>query len=261
MNPPLHAHNLHCLHRRRLMAAGAAALAWPALGAARPSEGAGAGVMQWLPYEPDQVRRIDPIVRDFEMPGAVLRIDPVLTAQPVARSRPGATGQQPPRAYVRTEQRHGIAPWLLFGVALQEFMLKFGERSLPYPWTLCVRGKGMRFGDYAQTLAALKGFVQARVTNVDCGAMQVNWHWHSDKLVSVERALDPYPNLAVGARILRAHYEDRRDWRRAIALYHTGSDTSAETRARGERYASQALARLARQGVDVAALLRGERHA
>ncbi len=256
MYPSLHAPSQH---RRRLMAAGAAVLAWPALGGAR--QHAESGVMQWLPYDASQVMRINPIVRDFEMPAAVRRIEPVLTAQPTARYRQGAAGLQPPRAYVRTGQRHGVAPWLLFGVALQESMLKFGERTLPYSWTLCVRGKGMRFADYAQTLAALQGFVQARVTNVDCGAMQVNWHWHSDKLVSVERALDPYPNLAVGARILRAHYEDRRDWRRAIALYHTGSDASAETRARGERYASQTLTRLARQGVDVAALLRGERHA
>ena len=54
-----------------------------------------------------------------------------------------------------------------------------------------------------ETLAALKGYVGRGVTNVDCGAMQVNWRWHADRLGSIERALDPYPNLSVGAQILR----------------------------------------------------------
>lgn len=245
---------MHCppvpiLQRRHLLAAAGAVLALPAL--ARQ----GGGVTQWLPYEPSQVMRINPVLRDFELPAR--RIEPRLTRRGTRAGNPG----QPPRAYVRTGTHHGVAPWLLFGVALQESMLKFGERALPYPWTLCVRGRGLRYGSYAQTLQALRSYVQGGVSNVDCGAMQVNWHWHGDKLGSFERALDPYPNLAVGARILRGHYEARGDWRQAVALYHTGSDASASTRARGQRYAGQALARLARLGVDVPALLQGHGHA
>ena len=53
MYPSLHAPSQH---RRRLMAAGAAVLAWPALGGAR--QHAESGVMQWLPYDASQVMRI-----------------------------------------------------------------------------------------------------------------------------------------------------------------------------------------------------------
>ncbi|ROR39684.1 transglycosylase SLT domain-containing protein [Diaphorobacter sp. C33] len=245
----------------------AGAVAWPAQ----------ARVSDWLPYRPDQVRRLEPRLSGGMDHAAVssrtLRIDPVITDFEPAGARPAvhrpgkasatsatASGLQPPGAYVRIARQYGVDPWLLYGVALQESQLKFGARTLPYPWTLCVRGKGLRYAGYGETLAALKGYVGRGVTNVDCGAMQVNWRWHADRLGSFERALDPYPNLSVGAQILRGHYDARGDWRGAIALYHTGSDATAEARQRGERYAAQTLARLERLGVRHAAAIAGGRH-
>ncbi|WP_284428171.1 transglycosylase SLT domain-containing protein [Acidovorax sp. SUPP2522] len=220
----------------------------------------------WLPYRPEDVKRIEPtgaplphIPRTAAAP--TRRIDPVLQDMrpeiPLQHTQGQASmvPSHPPKAYAVTAGRMGIPPWLLFGVALQESKLKFGERTLPYPWTLCVRGQGLRYADYPETLAALKGFIARRVTNIDIGAMQVNWHWHGDKLQQPERALDPYPNLAVGAQILRGHFEAGGNWRRAIALYHTGSDNTRETLARGARYADQVLQRLGRMGVPVSALL------
>lgn len=231
--------------------AGAAGSAWPALARMAPAELA-APVWQasdWLPYAAHQVMRIEPSLTQGPESAPMLRLEPVRTSPRTARAGSRATAGQPPRAYVRVGQACGVPPWLLYGVALQESKLRFGERTLPYPWTLCVRGRGLRYGSYGQALAALRTFVGQRITNVDCGAMQVNWHWHSDKLRSFEQALDPYPNLTVGAGILRGHYEARRDWRQAVALYHTGSDAAPATRARGARYARQTLDRLARMGV------------
>ena len=242
----------------------AGAVAWPAQ----------ARVSDWLPYRADQVQRLEPRLSGEAHHGTAsgtLRIDPVITdSQPAAFHpsvhRPGKAsatttpGLQPPGAYVRIARQYRVDPWLLYGVALQESQLKFGARTLPYPWTLCVRGRGLRYAGYTETLAALKGYVGRGVTNVDCGAMQVNWRWHADRLGSFERALDPYPNLSVGAQILRGHYDARGDWRRAIALYHTGSDATVETRQRGERYAAQTLARLERLGVRHAAGIAGGRH-
>ena len=253
--------------RRLLLVSGAASVAGLSAGSVQ------ARLSDWLPYRADQIMRIDPVIDGSgrgEAPTTV-RIEPILTdfeARPEVRAAVRAAptrplpplGEQPPRAYVRTGERYKVDPWLLYGVALQESQLKFGNRTLPYPWTLCVRGRGMRFGNYQETLTALKRFVGERVTNVDCGAMQVNWRWHADRLGSFERALDPYPNLSVGAQILRGHYDVRGDWRRAIALYHTGSDATVETRQRGERYAAQTLARLERLGVRHAATIAGGRH-
>ncbi|GKT25038.1 transglycosylase SLT domain-containing protein [Acidovorax sp. SUPP3334] len=207
----------------------------------------------WLPYRPEDVTRIEPTGAQISRTptAAMRRIEPVVQDMLSA----SMVQSHPPKAYAVTAGRMGVPPWLLFGVALQESKLKFGERTLPYPWTLCVRGQGLRYADYPETLAALKGFIARRVTNIDIGAMQVNWHWHGDKLQQPERALDPYPNLAVGAQILRGHFEAGGNWRRAIALYHTGSDNTHETLARGARYADQVLQRLGRMGVSVAAIL------
>ena len=204
--------------------------------------------------EPTPMQRIEPHLTAEFRHSAALREAVVRSAQkqPVQRTaRRAATKQKaplhPPAAYVRTAARHGIPAWVLYGVALQESQLKFGKRTLPYPWTLCVRGRGLRFGSYKSTLTALKKLVAAGVSNIDCGAMQVNWHWHKDKLQTAERALEPYTNLDIGARILRACFDRRRNWVTAVADYHTGGNPAA--RARGQRYARQTFARLARMGV------------
>lgn len=266
---PAHGLEARALERRAWLARGAACLAGASAG--WPAHAAMGDAQNWLPYRADQMMRIEPHLT-ARAPGATpatVRIEPVITdfVHTPAPKRAGAgsagglppLGSEPPRAYVRTGRQYGVEPWLLYGVALQESQLKFGNRTLPYPWTLCVRGQGLRFGSYAQTLAALRERVGSGITNVDCGAMQVNWHWHSDKLGSFERALDPYPNLAVGARILRAHFDASGNWRQAVAHYHTGGDPSAQARRRGARYAEQALARLERLGVRASALPGGQR--
>jgi len=86
----------------------AGAVAWPAQ----------ARVSDWLPYRPDQVRRLEPRLSEgmdhAAMSGRTLRIDPVITEFEPATSRapvrrPGkasatsavASGLQPPGAYVR----------------------------------------------------------------------------------------------------------------------------------------------------------------
>ena len=226
---------------------------------------------EWWPYRADTPMRIGPIgpVDSLRASGATIQSKAAPTyikKLPQASIPTSAHAKRPhdqsavtavrsiylpPKAYDWIGKRFDIDPWLIYGVALQESMLKFGSHTLPYPWTLCVAGVGKRFGSYEATLQALRNYVQTQgIRNVDCGAMQVNWGWHSDKLVSFERALDPYPNLAVGAQILRTHFERKGSWSRAVALYHTGSDRDADTVARGKRYSNGVFARLGSMGLD-----------
>jgi hypothetical protein len=125
-----------------------------------------------------------------------------------------------PPGYVAMGKMHGVPPIILYGVALQESAKLFGPHVLPYPWTLNVRGTPMRFQSYQAAVAALRSYVTAGITSVDCGLLQVNWRCHHDKLGSFWAALDPYPNIGVGARLLREHFDDTRDWFRAVAHYH-----------------------------------------
>jgi hypothetical protein len=154
-----------------------------------------------------------------------------------------------PTAYVLTAAQLGIPAWVLYGVALQESKLKFGNTTLPYPWTLGVRGRGERYASFHEAKAALERHLASGVRNIDCGAMQVNWHWHQDKLGDPARALDPYANLAVGAGILKAHFEARGRWDEAIGLYHTGSWATDALRRRGARYRASVARGLRAHGV------------
>jgi soluble lytic murein transglycosylase-like protein len=144
-----------------------------------------------------------------------------------------------PRGYWWVGQRSGVPGQLLYCVAAQESVMRFGDRSLPYPWTLCARGTPLRFESYAATVNALEQLLQAGVTNVDCGAMQVNWHWHAERLVTPRQALDPYPNLRVGAALLKEHALATGDWFKAVGRYHHPSNSERAT-----RYAQGVFARL-----------------
>lgn len=125
-----------------------------------------------------------------------------------------------PPGYVAMGQRHGVPPIVLYGVALQESKQLFGRHALPYPWTLNVARKPMRFASYGEAVDALRRFVGQGVLSIDCGLLQVNWFYHREKLGSFWSALDPYPNIAAGARLLRDHFSETKSWFRAVANYH-----------------------------------------
>jgi hypothetical protein len=184
------------------------------------------------------------------------------TAGPGARIRQAVPGHlvapAPPTAYVVTAKRAGVPPWLLYGVALQESKLRLGEATVPYPWTLGVRGRGERYASFHAATAALQRHLQAGVRNIDCGAMQINWHWHRDQLVHPARALHPYANLAIGAAILRRHFMATGSWDEAVGLYHTGSVRSAEQRGRSARYRASVARGLHTHGVSMQAVIQGQ---
>ena len=136
--------------------------------------------------------------------------------------RSHARGPAPlPTGYVLVGQQAGVPPLLLYGVALQESAKLYGPYALPWPWTLNVQGAPKRYNSYVQAVAGMRSFLALGIRNVDAGIMQVNWGYHRDKLVDPARALDPYPNMSIGARILREQFERTGDWTRAIGGYHS----------------------------------------
>jgi soluble lytic murein transglycosylase-like protein len=152
-----------------------------------------------------------------------------------------------PPGYQAVGRRAGVPPLLLYAIALQESRLRFGPQALPYPWTLCVAGEPRRFDRHAQAVEALRRSVAQGIRNVDCGCMQVNWHWHADKLGSFERALEPYANLRVGATILRELYLGVAggSWYAAAGQYHTGPIRRPDQALRAQRYAAAVFAHIA----------------
>lgn len=202
----------------------------------------------WRAYAPQDTRWLKPVPAQRES-----------SDQPSPQSGPPrirrAAGQRPPAAFEAAAARHGIPAWLMYGVALQESVLTIGRAVLPYPWTLNVAGRPERHRDADGARAALRRYLRTGVTNVDCGPMQLNWRWHQDRLGTVERALDPYVNLDVGANLLADLRRSHGDWRIAVQLYHAGSLNTTERRARAQRYLASVERRLQRHGISFAAAI------
>lgn len=222
--------------------------AMPAM--AEPTKPATDSRPSWHAYAPQETRWLTSVEAKsgsatFDRPGPQ-------RMQPQIRR---AAGHRPPAAFEAAAARHGIPAWLMYGVALQESVLTIGRTVLPYPWTLNVAGRPERHLDADGARAALRRYLHAGVTNVDCGPMQLNWRWHQDRLVTVERALDPYVNLDVGANLLADLRRSHGDWRIAVQLYHAGSLSTTERRARAQRYLASVERRLQRHGFSIASAI------
>lgn len=165
-----------------------------------------------------------------------------------ASERPALTGAlRIPPGYANVAREFGIPGAFLYGVALQESAMLVGRagqrRSLPWPWTLNVAGTPARFASRAAAEHGLRRALGAGIDSVDVGPMQVNWRYHKHRLVSVERALEPYSNLRVGAALLAEHFADCQSWPEAIGRYH-----SPANKARAGSYSNAVFERLRKLG-------------
>jgi soluble lytic murein transglycosylase-like protein len=142
-----------------------------------------------------------------------------------------AVGAEPvPPGYRRVAVEHGIPAVLFYAVAKTESGRRLARtpRMRPWPWTLNIEGRGRYYGTRIEAFAALKHLLREGRTSIDIGLMQVNWRYHHTRLRDPWRALDPYYNLRVGARILRDCYRAHADWWRAVGCYHSPGSSAAQ---------------------------------
>lgn len=144
-----------------------------------------------------------------------------------------------PSAYRWIAAEHGIPVGLLYAIALAEsgktLASKSGQR--PWPWTLNIAGEGVYFNSRWEAWRALDRSLRAGQDSVDIGLMQINWHFHRQRLGNSWLALEPYHNLSVGAEILKDCYKRRRDWWASVGCYHAPSD-----KPRAKRYRTRVVA-------------------
>jgi len=154
-----------------------------------------------------------------------------------------------PPGYAAVARECQIPPAVLYGVALQESAMLFGEprRRMPlpwpWPWTLNIDGTPARLPSRAAAELRLRAALHAGIDSVDIGPMGINWRYHKHRLLSVERSLDPYWNLRVGAGLLAGHFADCADWTEAVGRYH-----SPANKARAATYSALVFERLRRLG-------------
>ncbi len=122
----------------------------------------------------------------------------------------------------------GLPKGIIYGIAMQESRYRYADGvSRPYPWTLNINGNPptpLRFSTKEDASRKLVSLIEAGVTNIDVGAMQVNYRYHGHSVARPEHLLDPKTNLMVAAVILSEHMKrNKGDQAKAIADYHSRS--------------------------------------
>ena len=131
-----------------------------------------------------------------------------------------------PPAYRHAAHAHGVPPVVLYALSLTESAVALSYGRRPWPWTLNIRGQGVR---YASRGAACRALHQALAASrvVDVGLAQINVRWQpalfgaSGRFARPCDALDPYANLDAAAALLQhCHAAHAHSWVNAAGCYH-----------------------------------------
>lgn len=129
--------------------------------------------------------------------------------------------------FSREERQNGIPKHLLFAVSSTESgrWHKSAGVALPWPWTVNAEGKGYYFDNKSDAIAAVTKFRAQGMRSIDVGCMQVNLMHHGKAFGSVSDAFDPEKNVAYAATFLRKNYEELQSWKKAVAAYHSRTES------------------------------------
>lgn len=118
----------------------------------------------------------------------------------------------------------GVPEKMFYALALAESGKTVDGVYQHWDWTLNIAGKPSRYASRQEMFNALMEVLQSGITNVDIGAMQINWNWKFDLIYSPWTLTEPTYNTKLAAEILRGHYEKTGDWWLAIGKYHRESE-------------------------------------
>lgn len=134
------------------------------------------------------------------------------------------------------EKRYNLPADLLYSIVVVESgkWNKGYNKVLPWPWSLNVEGKPYYFSTKLEAVNFLKKMIESGVENIDIGCSQINWYYHGKKYFKKpEHVLNPVLNISYAAYFLSRNYALTRDWKSAVARYHS------RTEARGNEYFSK----------------------
>lgn len=174
----------------------------------------------------------------------------------------GAPASVPP-AYRKAAQAHAVPPTMLYALSLTESAARLSYGRRPWPWTLDIDGRGVR---YVSRSAACMALHQAlhQTTIIDVGLGQLNVHWQralfgaGGRFAKPCAALDPYANLDAAAALLaRCHVVHPASWVQAAGCYHRPA--GGPPAARYRRAFKAQLARIGHDSADGVRLAAGNR--
>lgn len=125
------------------------------------------------------------------------------------------------------EYQHRIPADALYSIALQETGKLHSEKKIKivWPWTVNVEGEGYFFNTKHEAVMFVKKQLMKGISSIDVGCMQVNLKHHPEAFKSIEEAFEPKNNIDYGAKFLRSKYDQLGNWHKAIAHYHSATDS------------------------------------
>lgn len=113
------------------------------------------------------------------------------------------------------EKKHQIPAGLLAAIAKTESRLK--------AYALNVGGKSVFPMSMSQAHGILEDKLNAGLTNIDVGVMQLNYRWHGGEFDSLEEMLIPERNINYAAKLLGSLYAQHGTWHKAVRYYHSAT--------------------------------------
>ncbi|MFA6019975.1 MAG: tetratricopeptide repeat protein [Rhodospirillales bacterium] len=151
---------------------------------------------------------------------AILLAACLISPSAFAQTLSGAGACNKPIA--EAETRLNLPKGLLYAIATVESVYRDPQTNVraPWPWTINAGGVGRFHPSIDEAKAAVVRELSRNVDSVDVGCMQVNLRAHPKTFSSLDLAFDPNTNVAAGADILLANYNDTNSWSEAIRRYH-----------------------------------------
>jgi hypothetical protein len=95
------------------------------------------------------------------------------------------------------------------------------NKSVAWPWTINVEGKGYHFQTKTAAITAVSLFQKQGIESIDVGCMQINLKYHPDAFASLEDAFDPKHNITYAADFISKNKRRTGVWQKAIGVYHS----------------------------------------
>ena len=96
--------------------------------------------------------------------------------------------------------------------------------TTPWPWAFNVEGKSYFFKNRQEASHFLQKILATGKKSIDIGCGQINWHHHGHNFKRPEQLLNPVYNIAYSAYFLARNYSETKDWKQAIARYHSKTE-------------------------------------
>lgn len=128
--------------------------------------------------------------------------------------------------YGRIARVYKLDPLLLYSISLIASSKTVNGGVMPWPYTLTINGKRIYYESEGEAKKVLRETLSGGEKNIAVGLMQVNLAYY--RYGRPEMLLDPFFNIAEGARLLKDAIASTENYHEGIGRYFTWSDIESE---------------------------------